>query len=108
MNRILGRRGTLWSQRYWSEPLEDNQRIATCHLYIESNPVRAGMVEMPEQFQWSSYRTHAFEGEASPATPSDWYMTLAPTAACRQARYRLMMSDYLQQWRVRRESNIFT
>lgn len=102
MNRILGRRGTLWSQRYWSEPLEDEQRIATCHLYIESNPVRAGVVELPERFQWSSYRTHAFGVEDSPATPGDWYMALAAGAASRQVRYQRLMSEYLQQWRVRR------
>jgi putative transposase len=108
MNRILGRRGTLWSQRFWSEPLEDNQRIATCHLYIESNPVRAGMVELPEQFQWSSYRTHAFGAESLSTTPCDWYMSLATTDASRQTRYHRMMSDYLNQWRVRRDSNTFT
>jgi putative transposase len=103
MNRILGRRGTLWSQRYWSEPLEDDQRIATCQLYIESNPVRAGLVERPEHFEWSSYRAHAFGADSTDATPSGWYMGLATSAAERQTLYQRMMADYLRKWRVRSE-----
>jgi putative transposase len=29
--------------------------LMACVRYIELNPVRAGMVNKPEQYQWSSY-----------------------------------------------------
>ncbi len=35
-----------------------------CYRYIEMNPVRAGMVEHPAEYRWSSYRANA-QGEAS-------------------------------------------
>jgi hypothetical protein len=28
--------------------------------YIHHNPVKRGLVELPEQWQWSSYRFHQF------------------------------------------------
>jgi hypothetical protein len=34
-----------------------------CQRYIELNPVRAGMVDDPANYRWTSYRRHAF-GEA--------------------------------------------
>jgi putative transposase len=101
MNQQLGRSGSLWIGRYWSEPMEDDQRIATCHLYIESNPVRAGLVEEPQHYMWSSYLAHA-HGDPNPhVTPTLWYQGLATTSSGRQDAYRQLMADYLTAWRVR-------
>jgi len=35
-----------------------------CYRYIEMNPIRAGMVEHPAEYRWSSYRANA-QGEFS-------------------------------------------
>ncbi len=43
--------------------VEAERYFFTCQRYIELNPVRAGMVEHPGQYAWSSFR-HAAEGVA--------------------------------------------
>ena len=55
-NRRKGRRGTLWEDRYKSVLVEgDPQALMTIAAYIELNPVRAGMVENPEDYRWCGY-----------------------------------------------------
>ena len=51
-------RGCLWQGRFYSCPLDNPHTLASAR-YIERNPVRAGLVEHPEQFPWSSARAHA-------------------------------------------------
>jgi len=59
-NRRHQRIGTLWNGRYRGILIEDARYWLTCLRYIEQNPVRAGIVVLPEQYRWSSYRAHAF------------------------------------------------
>lgn len=59
-----------------------------CYRYIELNPVRAGMVEHPGEYRWSSYRANA-QGEASRLLrPHDCYRALGADERKRQAAYR--------------------
>jgi putative transposase len=101
MNRKLTRSGSLWNQRYWSEPLLDDDRIATCHLYVDSNPVRAGIVKRPGDYHWSSYLTHAQGKPSTLIVHTSWYLGLAETEVGRQSAYGRLMSEYLDKWRVR-------
>ena len=39
--------------------------MLACYRYIELNPIRAGMVEHPAEYCWSSYR-HNAQGELLP------------------------------------------
>lgn len=55
-NRLENRRGTLWEGRYKSSVVDADEYLMACVRYIEMNPVRAGMVDKPRQYQWSSYR----------------------------------------------------
>ena len=50
------RTGTLWEQRYKSVIVESGTAARTMAAYIDLNPVRAGMVEDPAEYRWSSYR----------------------------------------------------
>jgi REP element-mobilizing transposase RayT len=54
-NRVLGLTGTSFWQKesydHWVRNAEEFKRIGR---YIEMNPVKAGIVERPEAFQWSS------------------------------------------------------
>ena len=59
-NRKYNRVGTLWTGRYGAKPILDERYWLICLRYIEQNPVRAGIVVLPEQYRWSSYRAHAF------------------------------------------------
>ena len=59
-NRRYNRTGGLWEGRYKTALVHDERYWLTCMRYIELNPVRAGIVRSPEQYQWSSYGCHAF------------------------------------------------
>ena len=56
MNKRLGRTGTLWEGRYKSVLIEDNeQALLTISAYIDLNPIRAGIVNNPEEYRWCGY-----------------------------------------------------
>jgi putative transposase len=50
-------RGCLWQGRYGSVAM-DEVHLQVCLRYVELNPVRAGLVERPEAWPWSSARAH--------------------------------------------------
>ncbi len=53
-NRTYERHGRFWADRYKSVVLGDTAAVLDCILYVELNPVRAGIVERPEEWQGSS------------------------------------------------------
>jgi putative transposase len=54
-NRAHSRSGTLWEDRFKSVIVESGTAARTMAAYIDLNPVRAGMVEDPADYRWSSY-----------------------------------------------------
>ncbi|MET1080208.1 MAG: hypothetical protein ABWY06_19520 [Pseudomonas sp.] len=58
VNRRYRRSGTLWEGRRKGCLVKAAQYLLTCYRYIELNPVRAGMVPVPEAYRWSSYGWH--------------------------------------------------
>lgn len=54
-NRTQDRKGRLWEQRFKSVIVEDGIAAKMMAAYIDLNPVRAGMVEDPADYRWSSY-----------------------------------------------------
>ncbi len=44
------RNGSLWDGRYRASHVQSEQYLLTCSRYIEHNPVRAGLVERPEDY----------------------------------------------------------
>ncbi len=50
--------GHLFQGRYRSELIETDAQLLQTSKYIHLNPVRADMVEKPEQYAWSSYREY--------------------------------------------------
>lgn len=56
VNKLEGRRGTLWEGRYKSSPIKYNEYLLACCRYVELNPIRAGIVDIPENYKWSSYK----------------------------------------------------
>jgi len=53
-NRRFGRRGSFWEGRFKSTLLIDLDAVQECLLYVELNPVRAGLVQRPERWSRSS------------------------------------------------------
>lgn len=54
-NRSQDRSGRLWEERFKSVIVEDGTASRTVAAYIDLNPVRAGIVEDPAEYRWSSY-----------------------------------------------------
>lgn len=57
-NDKYARTGTLWEGRFRSAVIDADRYLLACCRYIESNPVRAGLVSSPEVYRWSSYAHH--------------------------------------------------
>jgi putative transposase len=95
VNTVYQRTGTLWEGRYKASPVESERYLLTCYRYIELNPVRAGMVEGPADYAWSSYRHNAF-GEANAViTRHERYRALGGTDTARQRRYRELFRHHM-------------
>ena len=62
-NRIRGRKGHLWEGRFRSTIVEASTFFLECMAYIDLNPVRAGIVEQPQDYPWSGHRFLAEETE---------------------------------------------
>jgi len=57
VNDREGWRGHLWQGRFASYVM-DEQHLLTCVRYVETNPVRAGLVAAATEWQWSSAGAH--------------------------------------------------
>ncbi len=56
-NQLLGRTGTVfWQNESYDHWIRSSDEFKSIVAYVESNPVRAGLAEEPEQWQWSSQR----------------------------------------------------
>jgi REP element-mobilizing transposase RayT len=53
-NRLLGRSGRFWEEDYWDRYIRDETHFNKARRYIESNPVKAGLVREPAQWSRSS------------------------------------------------------
>jgi REP element-mobilizing transposase RayT len=57
-NRRHNRRGYFWGDRFKSVIVENGGTLINCLAYIDLNPLRAGLVERPEQYRWNSLGYH--------------------------------------------------
>jgi len=53
-NRILSRHGTFWQEESYDDLLRQPEEFQKVKRYIEWNPVKAGLVDAPEKYPWSS------------------------------------------------------
>jgi putative transposase len=89
-NRKHDRIGTLWNSRYRGLLIEDERYWFTCLRYVEYNPVKAGIVDAPERYKWSSYHRHAFGDGLTWLAEHHLYTALGPTPGSRQEAYRAL------------------
>jgi putative transposase len=54
VNRLLGRTGAVWLREYFDRFMRNDEHFSTTIAYVESNPVKAGLVERAEDWRWSS------------------------------------------------------
>ncbi len=94
-NKRHNRTGTLWEGRYKSSVLDSEAYLLTCMSYIDLNPVRAGLVEAPENFDWSSYKHLIGQKIDKLVTPHALYWGLGNTPFSREAAYAEFVSSGL-------------
>lgn len=81
------RSGTLWEGRYRSTLIEAERYLLACMVYIDLNPVRAGMVVRAADHAWSSYAHYAGLRADRLITPHALYWVLGNTPFAREAAY---------------------
>ncbi|MDP3833619.1 MAG: transposase [Hydrogenophaga sp.] len=85
------RTGTLWEGRYRSTLIQTERYLLACMVYMDLNPVRAGMVADPKNHPWSSHRHHIGQTQDRRITPHPLYWSLGNTPFAREAAYTEMV-----------------
>jgi putative transposase len=86
-NQRYGRTGTLWDGRYRATLVSPHQFLLPVCRYIELNPVRAGVVDSPSGYEWSSHAANALGAEDELVRPHAVYLALGDNDSARRAAY---------------------
>lgn len=57
-NMKTGRKGPLWQSRFEARPVETDEDLLHLTRYIHLNPASAGLVQRPEDWEFSSYHEY--------------------------------------------------
>jgi REP-associated tyrosine transposase len=87
-NVKYGRTGAVWDGRFKSSIVDSESYLLVCHRYVELNPVRAGMVGHPIDYEWSSYMANAFGQRDDLVTPHGLYLAMGNGDDARRHAYR--------------------
>ncbi len=94
INNKYQRTGSLWEGRHKSSMVQTEQYLLICYRYIELNPVRANMVDLPEDYPWSSYVSNA-HGSENWITPHEIYCALGQNSEMRCYYYKKLFGKNL-------------
>jgi len=73
-NKWHGRTGHLFQGRYKAILIQKDSHLLEVCRYVVLNPVRAKMVERPEDWTWSSYLATAGKTKPHPSLTTDWVL----------------------------------
>lgn len=82
-----GRSGTLWEGRYKSTLIQSERYLLQCMVYMDLNPVRAGVVAQASAYPWSSHLYYVGQRQDKLLTPHPLYWSLGNTPFAREAAY---------------------
>lgn len=95
-NHVHERSGHLFQGRFHAFLIDKDAYFAEVLRYVVLNPVRAKMVERPEDYRWSSYRaTAGLEASAAGFDLSSALQTFGPDTVTAQAEYRAFVTAKL-------------
>jgi len=86
-NDLQSRTGSLWEGRYRSTLIETDRYLLACMVYIDLNPVRAGVVAEAFDYPWSSHGFYVGGRSDKLITPHALFWGLANTPFGREAAY---------------------
>lgn len=90
-NRRHARTGTLWEGRYRSTVLQAERHLLPCMVYMDLNPVRAGLVVQAVDYPWSSYAHWLGLRNDRLLAPHALYWALGNTPFAREAAYAALV-----------------
>ena len=90
-NDKQGRSGTLWEGRYKSTLIQPERYLLACMVYIDLNPVRAGMVTEARAYAWSSHANYIGQRTDKLITSHPAYWSLGNTPFAREAAYEQLV-----------------
>ncbi len=86
-NTQVQRSGTLWEGRYRCALLQPETFLLAGMVYLDLNPVRAGLVESPADYTWSSHRHCIGQATDKGISPHPEYWALGNTPFAREQAY---------------------
>ena len=95
-NRSHNRSGTLWEGRFRSCLVQEESYLLQLYRYIELNPVRAGMVDDPADYTWSSYQCNALGKKSDLLSPHPLFSALGENDEERQSVYRALIRENVE------------
>jgi putative transposase len=70
--RLIDDAEHFWQKRYYDFNTRDYPQCVEKLRYIHRNPVKAGLCECPEDWEWSSFCHYATGGEGRVEIESEW------------------------------------
>ncbi len=70
--RLIGDAEHFWQKRYYDMNIRNSPQFVEKLRYIHRNPVKAGLCERPEEWEWSSFCHYATGCEGSVEIESEW------------------------------------
>ncbi|MGH9517177.1 MAG: REP-associated tyrosine transposase [Terriglobales bacterium] len=70
--RLIGDAEHFWQKRYYDFNIRNYPQFVEKVGYIHRNPVKAGLCERPEDWEWSSFRHYATGCEGRVEIESEW------------------------------------
>ena len=93
VNKLERRSGSLWEGRYKSSLINANEYLLACCRYVELNPVRAGIVDDPAKYRWSSCPTKVGFKKQTWLDLDPFYLGLGKSAAKRAEKYATWLQE---------------
>ncbi len=94
-NESYSGNGTLWEGRYRATVIDSREYLLSCSRYIESNPVRNGLVKKPGDYRWSSYAHNALGQTDEMLSMHKQYLDLGSDDKQRAMTYRALFRQKL-------------
>lgn len=85
--------GHFWQGRFKSQPIGKDDYFIQCGKYIELNPIRAGIVKKPEEYDFSSYNYYVLGKRNNLLTDDIFYEELGKSQKERQKNYQKMIVE---------------
>ena len=96
-NKKHTRTGTLWEGRFRSALIQTDRYFLACMVYMDLNPVRAGMVALALDHPWSSHAHYTGARQDSWLVPHEVYWALGNTPFAREKAYAELVQAGIEE-----------